>query len=114
MRQQRSEPTGFAPVETVLVLIIIGIIAGVGYWVATQRTNNNATTTASSSTAPSVSNGKVTASTGTLTAIDQLTAIDGQDETKITSQYDGADQSAALTANNAASNIGGAYNEASF
>jgi len=103
---------GFAAIETVLVLIIIGIIAGVGYWVVTQRNNTTASTT--STNTPVTVIGQVTAKAGTLSAIDQLTTLDSQSEANIDTKYDSVDQTSAQSANTAASNIGGAYNEANF
>src|SRR5579864_6982510 len=94
MRQrERTLNTGFALVETVLILIIIGIIAGVGYWVATQR---NSSSSANSSTATPATT-TVTAKSGTLGAIDQLTKADSQAETGIDTKYQTGDQSAATS-----------------
>ncbi len=100
--------TGFAMVEAVLVLIIIGLVVGVGYWVTTQK---NATKTTASSATPT---GQVTAKTGTTAAIDQLTKQDAQAETAINAKEDSSDQSNAQSTNSALTNLGGAYNETSL
>lgn len=110
MPKQDRSISGFALIETLLVLIIIGIIACVGYWVATQRTNND---TANNSSQNASANNPA-AKPGTLSAVDQIIQVDTQAENSIDSKYETADQSSALSANTAAKNLGGAYDESSL
>ncbi|HSX53301.1 MAG TPA: prepilin-type N-terminal cleavage/methylation domain-containing protein [Patescibacteria group bacterium] len=96
---------GFAMVEALLVIIIIGLVVGVGYWVATQR---NSTKSPTSSAIPA---GQAAAPVGTAAAIDTLTQQDAQSETAIYTKGDTTDQSNAQSTNSALTNLGGAYNE---
>jgi len=99
---------GFAAVETLLLVVILGLVAGVGYWVTTQRHKTTASVT---SLTPSTA---TKAASGTATAIDQLTASDAQAETTISTKHDATTQANAASSNAAASNIGGAYNESNY
>jgi len=106
MKKSKPSPGGFAVIEGLLVIVIIGIVGATGYWVLTQRTtpdSGSATTTNSASAKP-----------GTISAIDQLTDQDSQSEASISNQYDAAEQSSAQSSNAAAANVGGAYNETNF
>lgn len=104
----KGRAQGFAVVETLLILVIIAGIVGIGAYVLRQK--NNANSTLSSSTAPAVTS----APAGTTAAIDQLTQQDAQAETSVDSAADAAAQQAATSANSAVSNVGGAYNETSL
>jgi hypothetical protein len=109
----KKEPAhGFAAVESLLVLIIIGMVVGVGYWVITQRnttpTSSNATNNSSAITRP------VKDSTGTISSIDQLTSVDSQSEANISNANDSSEQSTAQSSSSSAANVGGAYNESNY
>lgn len=108
MPKQDSTSNGFAVVETILVLVILGIIGAVGYWVVTQRSTNEkpADSTSSASQAS-----KPAAKPGTLSAIDEISQQDGKTEGDISAKYETTDQSAVLSANSAAKNLAGAYDE---
>ncbi|HUY85365.1 MAG TPA: hypothetical protein VMU97_02510 [Candidatus Dormibacteraeota bacterium] len=103
-RQDKS--AGFAIVETLLVLIILAAIVGVGAYVVRQKHNANSTLGSTGGTATSVK-----APSGTTTGIDQLTQQDAQTEAGIDSAADSGAQQSATSANSAVNNVGGAYNE---
>lgn len=102
---KRDKSAGFAIVETLLILIILAAIVGVGAYVVRQRNNaNNTFGTGSASTAKK-------ASDGTTARINQLTTQESQTESNIDSSADTGTQQASTSANGAASNVGGAYSE---
>lgn len=106
-KSKKRFKSGFAVVEALLIIVIIGIIGGVGYWVMTQRNGATDTATEAAKTLP-------TSKPGTLSAIDQLAGQDSQTETNIGNQYDTQTQTTAQSSNAAASNLGDAYNETNF
>lgn len=111
----KKDQRGFAFVEALLIIVIIGLVAGVGYYVVKQRSNGvtPATSSAPAASSPSTT-ATVTASAGTTDAIDQLTQADAQSEDSINSKYEKQTQSAATSDSTALSNLGGAYNESNY
>jgi Tfp pilus assembly protein PilE len=105
----KTSERGFSAVEAIVIVVIIGLVGGAGY-VAYHRhhTQGNMASTTSSSTQ------KVTTQPGTTANIDQLTQQDMNDEASVDSKYTSAYQSAAQSSNQAAANVGGAYNESNF
>lgn len=104
----QDKAAGFALVETVLVLIILAAIVGVGLYVARQKSNVNGTLNNSGSSTAAK------AQAGTTASINQLTQQDAQTEASVDNSADNGTQQASTSANGAVSNVGGAYNEANF
>lgn len=109
--RQGTGGQGFAFVETVLVLAIIGLIAGVGVYVVRQQQNaaRTAANTSVVATTPAAS-----APQGTSASIDQLTAQSTASELAASHSADSQFQAVATSDNSALTNLGGAYNESSF
>jgi len=112
---------GFSMIDALLVLVIIGILVGVGAYVYKQNHKNvMSPTAAASTTATTTSPGSASSTnsstnqTGTTAYINQLTQQEAESESSITSQNDNAESQAALSANSAATNVGGAYNESTL
>ena len=59
---KQHKTAGFAAMEALLLLIIVGLVAGVGYWVFTQRAKKTSDTTTSSTVAPTTTAAAGTAS----------------------------------------------------
>lgn len=100
---------GFAIVEALLVILIVGVMVAVGYWVWKQRGEKSANTSTNSAAA-TVSPAKE----GTTEGIDQLTQLDEKSESDIDQKYGTTAQTNAASSADAASNVGGAYNENSL
>jgi Tfp pilus assembly protein FimT len=113
MKRSQQE-YGFAGLEAVLVIVIIGIVAGVGYWVFTQRKDTTSQSVTSSAAPASTIKAVDPSKNGTVEGIDQLTQADGASEATINQQYGASDQSAAMSSTAAQNSVGGAYNESSF
>jgi Tfp pilus assembly protein PilV len=106
----RKTQQGFSIVETLLAIIVIAAIAGLGFWVYHQ--NHKTTATNNSTTA---SNNTAAATTaGTTQSIDNLTQQDVTSEQAIDSRYASTDQTTTQSANGAAANMGGAFDETTF
>ncbi len=110
MRKSLHTSGGFAAVELALTLVIIGIAGGVGFWVATQHKP----TTPQAAVVPASTTKVSTAKTGTTAGIDQLTAGDASAENAIDKKYQSTEQSDTTSADTAAKNVGGAYDESSL
>lgn len=106
MKKIRQSEKGFAAVEVLLVLLIIVIVGFVGFWVYKQRGSKptQSATTAPATTTPA-------ATTGTTAAVDQVLEAESKDEESINTKHEATAASNATSANSAASNLGGAYNE---
>ena len=104
----KDRAAGFAIVETLLILIIIAAIVGIGAYVLHQ--NKKASSTLSS-TNNTTSN---SAPAGTSAAIDQATQQDENAEKSADNTADKAAAADATSANPAVSNVGGAYNESNL
>jgi Tfp pilus assembly protein FimT len=111
----RRSDQGFSTVETLLVLVVIATITGLGFWVYRQNHTKTTANSSNSSVAGSTSSPATTsAAPGTTASIDSLTTQDVNSEQSIDSKYSNNDQTNAASANAAASNLGGAYDETSF
>ena len=107
MSDSPKRQQGFAAVETLLIVVIIAAVVGVGYWVYKQRNKNDVTATNNSQTT-------VKAAAGTTSSVDQLTQADSQAEATIDKKYAANEQSNATSTNAALKNLGGAYDETSY
>jgi uncharacterized protein HemX len=110
MKKLRGQ-SGFSAVELVLIVVVIGVIAGVGFWVLKQRSANKQTDNSQASTSHSSTS---TAKAGTTDSIDQLTKSDEAADSAIDKTHDATEQSNAASSNTAQNNIGDSYNEANF
>jgi hypothetical protein len=107
----KRHQTGFSAIAGLLVIIVISLVGGIGYYVVSQ--NNKAQKTAVESSGAANSTTYVPAA-GTTGSIDSLTAQDAASESKIDDQYGNNDQTAAQSATPAANAIGGSYDESSL
>ena len=105
----RQTEQGFTVIEGILVIVVLVVIAGVGY--ATFNVNSKAATKDqfSSATAPIT-----TASTSSIQNIDTLTAQDANNESTIDSTHAVSDQTSAQSSSNAAANVGGSFDESAL
>ncbi len=99
---------GFSGIEALIIVVIVGVLGGVGYWVYSQ---NHKKTPISSSIQTSTPTIKLD---GTTQSVDNLTNQDANMEASIDGKYENTEQSTARAANQAAQNIGGAYDESTF
>ena len=106
-RLQKSQQ-GFSAVETVLVVVILAAIVGVGYYVWHQ--GQSSTTLSDNGNSSKTTK----APAGTSASIDQLTTQDAQTETAADNAADGQTSQNATSANTALTNVGGAYNESNL
>lgn len=108
---KQQTTNGFAVIETLLVILLVGVIVAVGFWVWKQRD----TETAKNNTTKTV---KVTsidpAKAGTTAGIDQLTQLDGQDESNIDQKHASSSETNATSTNSTLTSLGGAYNESTL
>lgn len=96
---------GFSAIETVLIVVIVALIGGLGYWVYHQRQTKKTTASQSVQTAKS---------SAASDQVDSLLQQDADDESNIDARHESSEQTTAQSADSAASNIGGAYNETNF
>lgn len=97
---------GFAALEFALVLVIIGLIGGVGYWVASQRKAKNSTSTETTTTQKQKLDPK---KIGTVAGVEQVNKFDSDDESKIEDDLATQEQNNAVLDDQAASSTGGNY-----
>lgn len=107
---KQKKEGGIAVVELVLLLVIVAAIVGVGLYVARQKTNTESTLSTANSSNSSVPK----APQGTSASVEQLTEQDASSEAAADHSADTSVQQDAASANGAASNLGGAYNESNF
>ena len=110
--RSRIDQKGFGVIEVLLAVLIVGAVAGIGVYVVRQRSNTD-TLLSKTDTTSSVSTAAVP-SAGTTASIDQLTQQETQSEVSTDHAGDAQVGLDATSANNAASNVGNAYNEANF
>ncbi len=104
--------TGFAIIEAVLILVIIGAVVGVGAYVlnakkTVNKTLSSGTTTPAQQATPVLAN-------GTTASIDQLTQQEAQSETAANNSGDSQLQQDSSSSNASVSNVGSSYNESSL
>ena len=95
---------GFSHIEGLLILVVLVVIGAVGYGVMLHGH------TVASVTTPT----KTLSTVGSSQNIDNLTTQDASSESSIDSKYSTSDQTTSQSANNAASNVGGAYDESTL
>lgn len=105
----KKQETG--SVEIVLIIIVIVLLAGLGYLFYKNKHTKTASVTVTKTTA---SQATPVAAAGTTAAIDSLTTQDAASESAIDQKHAGNENTAAQSANAAAANVGGAYNESSL
>ena len=110
----KNPQDGFGAIEGLLVVVLVIIIAGAGILVVKNRKtanslpeSENATTTAPSQV---VDANKI----GTTDGVEQDNNNEITGEDSINASHTNSDQQNVASANSAASNIGGAYNESTF
>jgi hypothetical protein len=108
--QKRVMASGFALVEFLLVVVIIGLVTGVVAYVVTQKNNSNKLLT----TTVSTSEGAPKAAPGTIANIDELTQADGAAEVQVAAGNDAATKSAGSSDTSSLNTLGGAYDESSL
>lgn len=106
-RTYKDKQAGFAVVEAVLLVVLVAAIAGIGVYVVHQKHADDKTLTSTATTAGN-------APTGTTASVDQLTQQDANTESSVDNSADTSYQQTATTPNASLSNLGGAYNEASY
>lgn len=120
----QTKQGGFAVVEAVLVLVIVGLLAGTGYWVVSQRKkiNNLNNSTVSDTTAATQSSTPAPATVsqvdpklaGTSAGVIQTVTLGGQAESQADSKGVSSISSGVTSTDSAANNIGSSYNENNF
>ncbi len=103
---------GFGAVEVVLVLVIVSLIGGVGFYVYKQ--NNNASSRLSSSKDSSISSKTKITANGTPESFDAMSQQEADNEKSINDKYQNSDKQAVNSANSATSSVGDSYDESSF
>lgn len=94
-----------AIVEAAVAILVLAVIVAGSVYVINHKPTSPSTNTTTSTT---------TAQPGTTASIDQLTQSEAQTEQQADKGADSQTQQDALSANNAASNVGGAYNESTL
>lgn len=111
----RTPQKGFSTVATLLVLLNVVLLGVLGYMVyqrlqpADTVENQITAGQASKKTSATTTNAE-----GTTDSIDKLTTQDINSETSLDTRYSDSDQSDAASTDNAAANIGGAYDESTL
>lgn len=106
--QKEKSQQGFAVVEALLILVVIGLLGGVGYWVLTQRSTTNMS--ASNSSVPTAAPKDLKSTQSFEEVVNQdLQTVDTSND-NAASAYAGASQSDA----SAVSSVGDAYNETNY
>lgn len=110
-QQRKADEHGFTAIEALLIIVIVGIVAGIGYWVVKQHTSlsqsqikldNSAVVSA-----PAVS---VKTTQGFANALNQnLSGV-----AKTTDESSNSYSSAAQSDSTAVSNLGDVYNESNY
>ena len=101
---------GFAVIETVLILVIVAAVIGVGGYVVKQ--NRNASKDVSSTA--SVATPQAAKASSTSAVIDQSALLDSTTETGLDNTADGQTINSAMSDDSSINNVGGAYNESSL
>ena len=105
---------GFSAIESLLIVIIIAAVGGIGYYVVNQGHKANATLSSNASSVPTTGNTASLTPNGSTSSIDSLTAQDASSEQSLDTQYTSTDQSASKSADTSTSNVGGSYDESTL
>lgn len=108
-KHDNGSQRGFAGLEVMLLIVIVAVIAGIGFWVQ-RRNGNDKTQTSLSQGSQAVDPSKA----GTTEGIDQLMQASVQSEESIDAKNLTSEQADASSTNTAQKNIGGAYDESSL
>lgn len=107
----KQHQDGFTVIAGLLVVIIIGLVGGIGYYVLDQHDKAQKTAIESSGAA----NSTVAApAVGTTESIDSMTNLDTASEAKINNQFSVSEQASAESTAPAANAVGGSYDESSL
>ncbi len=109
----KKSEKGFSVIDTLIVLIVVAFVGATG-WMVYKNHHKAGLASTSNSTSASQAASLPPALPGTIQAVDNITTESTNSSSTIDSQYTNSDQSAALSSNGAASNLGGSYNESSF
>jgi type II secretory pathway pseudopilin PulG len=101
----KNKETGFAGLEALLVVFIVLVIAAMGVYVLHRHSDDKL---------QSLSSANSSAPSGTSESVSQITALDASSESNIDKSADSNYKQDASSSNSAASNVGGAYNEANY
>jgi len=112
MTRSRIDQKGFGVIEVLLVVVIVGAVAGIGTYVVRQKHHTDTLLTKASTT--SAASTAAAPAAGTSASIDQITEQETQTEVSADHAGDAQVGVAATSANTAATNVGSAYNEANF
>lgn len=105
VKLNRDTSSGTALVEVAVAVLVLAVIVAAGVYVMNHRAASNPDTSTNTTAA---------AQPGTTASIDQLTQSDAIREQQVYSSAAAQAQQDALSANTAASNVGGAYNESTL
>jgi prepilin-type N-terminal cleavage/methylation domain-containing protein len=106
----KNKDAGFSVIELLLVIVVIALLVGLGY-IFYQRKHKAST---ASTTTSVVKSQTVAPITGTTSSVDALTKQDAGSESSIDQKHTDNEGTTAQSANQAAANVGGAYNESSL
>ena len=106
----KNKDAGFSAIELLLVIVVIALLVGLGY-IFYQRKHKAASVSATTNVVKSQT---VAPATGTTSSIDTLTKQDASSESSIDQKHTDSEGTTAQSANPAAANVGGAYNESSL
>lgn len=76
--KQENNQKGFAAIEFVLVFVVIGLIAGLGWWVSKKNPQNSSKNSSKTSQQSRIDPSKI----GTITGVDQVNEASIEDEAK--------------------------------
>lgn len=101
-------------IKVLFALAIVGV--GAISFLASQHfmTKTSSTVASTTQTQSSAQQAATVPAVGTTASIDALTNEDASGEAAINAKYEQADQSSSQATNEAAANIGGAYNESTY
>lgn len=104
-----KKEAGFSAIEFLLVVVVIGLLAGLGFMFYKRQhksvTPSSVTVSKTQTVAPTA---------GTAASIDSLTSQDAASESSIDQKHTSSESTTAQSSNAAAANLGGAYNESSL
>jgi uncharacterized protein HemX len=103
---------GFGAVEGLMILVIIALIGGVGFYVYKQKSNADSKLSSSVTSTPETKS-KVTAN-GTPESVDQMNQQEADTEKSINDKYQNSDKQSVNSANSAVSGVGDSYNESNL
>ncbi|GAC1391277.1 MAG: hypothetical protein NVSMB46_03130 [Candidatus Saccharimonadales bacterium] len=105
---KETNQQGFAIVEAVLVVVIVGLIGVVGFYVLTQRkqADHNLTQTTPAAV--------TTVDPASTLGLQEVMQQDTVSENAVNSKFDEQDQSSVTSTNDVVSSLGGSYDESNL